>query len=311
MFFESVRRDILYSLRTMVRNPAFASTAMLILGLGIGGNAAMFTVIRAVLLRPLDYREPDRLVYFSVENPRRPQQNPSFSLVQFAGMKAAAKTFSLMGAYGRPENFALSSGGEPEELKGARVSANFLEVLGVPPAMGRSFLSEEDKPGGTPVAMISTGLWKRRFSGDPGVVGKEVTLESTAYTVIGVLPGGFEFPYADVDVWVTRPSEWSMLPPRYWGVPTLTGFGRLKAGASVEQADKVEPDIGGMGPLRLFQEDELFGKRGAAAPAEDQADNVLHENRPRSRLFHSALPCIAPASPSGKRKGCKPVIAWA
>jgi putative ABC transport system permease protein len=236
MFFESAWRDILYSLRTMVRNPAFASTAMLILGLGIGGNAAMFTMIRAVLLRPLDYREPDRLVYFSVENPRRPQQNPSFSLVQFEGMKAAAKTFSVMSAYGRPENFALSSGGEPEELKGARVSANFLEVLGVPPAMGRSFLSEEDKPGGTPVAMISTGLWKRRFSGDPGVVGKEVTLESTAYTVIGVLPGGFEFPYADVDVWVTRPSEWSMLPPRYWGVPTLTGFGRLKAGASVEQA---------------------------------------------------------------------------
>ena len=236
MFLEGARRDIRYSLRTMARNPAFAITAMLILGLGIGGNTAMFTVIRAVLLKPLDYREPDRLVYFSVENSRRPQQNPSFSLVQFEGIRAAAKTFSWMGAYGRPENFALSSGGEPEELKGARVSANFLEVLGVAPAIGRSFLSEEDKPGGRPVAMISTGLWKRRFSGDPGVVGKEVTLESTAYTVIGVLPGGFEFPYADVDVWVTRPSEWSMLPPRYWGVPTLTGFGRLQAGDSVEQA---------------------------------------------------------------------------
>jgi predicted permease len=236
MLWESAWRDILYSLRTMARNPAFAITAMLILGLGIGGNTAMFTVIRAVLLKPLDYREPDQLVYFSVENPRRPQQNPSFSLVQFDEMKAAAKTFSSMGAYGRPENFALSGGGEPEELKGARVSANFLDVLGVAPALGRSFLSEEDKPGGRPVAMISTGLWKGRFSGDPGVVGKEVTLESTAYTVIGILPGGFEFPYADVDVWVTRPSEWSMLPPRYWGVPTLTGFGRLKTGASVEQA---------------------------------------------------------------------------
>jgi putative ABC transport system permease protein len=236
MFFESVRRDILYSLRTMARNPVFAITAMLILGLGIGGNTAMFTVIRAVLLRPLNYREPDRLVYFSVENPRRLQQNPSFSLAQFQGMRAAAKTFWEMGAYGRPENFALSSGGEPEELKGVRVSANFLAVLGVAPALGRSFLEEEDVPGGRPVAMISTGLWKRRFSGDPGVVGKEVTLESTAYTVIGVLPGGFEFPYADVDVWVTRPSEWSMLPPRYWGVPTLTGFGRLKPGAGVDQA---------------------------------------------------------------------------
>ena len=157
-----------YSLRTMARNPAFAITAMLILALGIGGNSAIFTVIRAVLLRPLDYREPDRLVYFSVENARRPRQNPSLSLVQFEGMKASAKTFAGMGAYGRPESFALASGGQPEELKGARVSANFLEVLGVPPLLGRSFLSEEDRAGGRAVAMISARLWKRRFSGARG-----------------------------------------------------------------------------------------------------------------------------------------------
>lgn len=236
VYFESVWRDILYSLRSMARNPAFAITAMLILALGIGGNTAMFSVIRAVLLRPLDYRNPDRLVYFSVENPRQPAQNPSFSIVQFEEMRASAKSFTALGAYGRPENFALSSGGEPEELKGARVSANFLDVLGVSPLLGRSFLREEDKPGGRPVAMISRRLWNRRFGGDPNAVGKETTLESTGYTIIGVLPEGFEFPYADVDVWVTRPSEWSMLPPRYWGVPTLTGFGRLKEHVSLEQA---------------------------------------------------------------------------
>ncbi len=218
----------------MARNPAFAITAMLILALGIGGNTAIFSVIRAVLLRPLDYRDPDRLVYFSVENRRHP--NPSFSLVQFEEMKTAAKSFTALGAYGRPENFALSSGDEPEELKGARVSANFLDVLGIAPALGRSFLPEEDKAGGRPVAMVSRALWKRRFAGDPAVVGKEVTLESTEYTIIGVLPEGFEFPYPDVDVWVTRPSEWSMLPPRYWGLPMLIGFGRLKTEVSPEQA---------------------------------------------------------------------------
>src|SRR5271169_2624369 len=100
MPLEDLRHDILYSLRTMARNPAFAVAAMLILALGIGGNTAMFTVIRAVLLRPLDYRDPDRLVYFSVENPRQPQQNPSFSLVQFEEMKASAKSFTALGAYG-------------------------------------------------------------------------------------------------------------------------------------------------------------------------------------------------------------------
>src|SRR5580658_2567612 len=236
MNFDALGRDLLYSLRTMARNPAFAVTAMLILALGIGGNTAIFTVIRAVLLRPLDYRDPDRLVYLSVENLRHPHQNDSFALVEFEQMKASVKSFTALGAYGRPENFALSSGGDPEELKGARVSANFLEVLGTPPALGRSFFEEEDKAGGRPVAMISRGLWKRRFGGDPTVVGKEVTLESTGTTIIGVLPEGFEFPYADVDVWVTRPAEWSMLPPRYWGVPTLTGFGRLQANVSIEQA---------------------------------------------------------------------------
>lgn len=234
VYLESVWQDVLYALRTMAKNPAFAITAMLILALGIGGNTAIFSVIRAVLLRPLDYRDPDRLVYFSVDNRRHP--NPSFSLVQFEQIKEEAKSFAALGAYGRPENLALASGGEPEELKGARVSANFLEVLGVAPALGRSFLREEDKEGGRPVAMLSRALWKRRFAGDPAVLGKEVTLESTGYTIIGVLPEGFEFPYADVDVWVTRPSEWSMLPPRYWGLPMLTGFGRLKADVSPEQA---------------------------------------------------------------------------
>jgi predicted permease len=232
----SIGQDVRYSLRGLARNPAFAITAVLILALGIGGNSAIFTIIRSVLLRPLDYRDPDRLAYFSIENPRQAQQNPSFSLTQFQETKAAAKSFESLGAYGRPESFASAGGGEPEELKGARVSANFLEVLGVAPLVGRSFLDGEDQRGGRRVAMISAGLWRRRFAGDPQIAGKGVTLESAAYTIIGVLPDGFEFPYAGVDIWTTRPSEWSMLPPRYWGVPTLSGFGRLKACASWEQA---------------------------------------------------------------------------
>src|ERR1700684_4568838 len=108
----SILQDTRYSLRPMSRNPAFAITAILILALGIGGNTAIFTVIRSVLLKPLDYRDPDRLVYFSVENLRHPLQTSSFSPVQFDQMKTSAKSFSALGAYGRPENFALSSGGE-------------------------------------------------------------------------------------------------------------------------------------------------------------------------------------------------------
>ncbi len=236
MILETVWQDILYSLRTMRKNPAFALTAVFTLALGIGGNTAIFTVIRSVLLKPLEYRDPDRLVYLSIDNPKRNVQDASFTEVRLKEMRSAAKSFDGLGAYGRPDTVTISGSGEPEALKAARVSANFLDVLSVQPALGRSFRSEEDQHGGPPVAMISTGLWKRRFGSDPGVAGRTATLDSTTYAVIGVLPPGFEFPFAGVDVWFTRPSEWSQLPPRFWGISILTGFARVKPQVSLEQA---------------------------------------------------------------------------
>jgi hypothetical protein len=235
-FLETFCHDILYALRTMRKSPAFAVTAVLTLALGIGANTAIFSVIRAVLLKPLDFKDPDSLVYFSVDNPRRNLQDNSFTLAQFDEMRAAAKSFTALGAYGRPDNVTLSGGGDPESLHAARVSANFLDVLGLRPVLGRSFFPEEDKRGGPPVAMIGAALWKRRFNSDPEIAGKSATLDSTTYTIIGVLPDRFEFPFAAVDVWLTRPSEWSLLPPRYWGVAILTGFARLKPHITLEQA---------------------------------------------------------------------------
>lgn len=235
---ENIRRDVLYALRTMRANPVFAATAVLTLGLGIGGNTAMFSVIHAVLLKPLAYRDPGRLVHLSLDNPPMNIQGGPFSLVRFEELKPAARSFAGLGAYGPIENMTLSGGGaEPEALTGARVSANFLDVLGKAPILGRSFLPEEDTPGGPAVAMISEALWKRRFGGDPSLGGKAATLNATSYTIIGVLPAGFEFPYSGVDVWVTKPSEYSELPSRYWRFVTLlTGFARLKPGVTLEQA---------------------------------------------------------------------------
>ena len=232
VFFETVWQDIRYALSSMRKNRAFAAAAVLTLALGIGGNAAMFTVIRAVLLKPLAYREPDRLVYFS-----RTGQDRSFSLERFEGIRAAARSFDGLGAFGRPENVTLSGAGEPEALKAARVSANFLDVLGIRPILGRSFLPEEDAPGGRPVAMIGTALWKRRFGGDLHVAGKTAILDSKPYTIIGVLPAAFEFPFAGVNVWVTKPSELSALPSRFWrNTNLLSVFARLKPRVSLQQA---------------------------------------------------------------------------
>jgi predicted permease len=238
VYLETIWQDVLHSLRTMRKNPAFTFTAVLTLALGIGANTALFTVIRAVLLKPLDYRDPDRLVRLSIDNPLKNAQDVGLTLVHFEETRAAARSFTGLGAFLRfTDSVTLSGGGEPEALKGARVSANFLDILGVQPVLGRSFLPEEDAPGGNPVAMISTGLWRRRFGGDPQVAGKRATFDSTPYTIIGVLPPGFAFPFAGVDVWMTKPSEWSALAPRYWRYVTLLiGFGRLKPQVSPEQA---------------------------------------------------------------------------
>ncbi len=239
LYLEAMWQDIVYALRTMRKNPAFALTAVLTLALGIGGNAAMFTVIRAVLLKPLAYRDPDRLVLLSMDYPRRNVKDGRFTLGRFEQMRATARSFTGIGAFlFSTEEMTLSGGGaDPEALKRARVSANFLEILGVQPVLGRSFLPEEDTPGGPPVAMISEALWRRRFASDPQVAGKMTALDATPYTIVGVLPAGFTFPFAGVDVWVTRPWEQSRLPPRTWVYTTsLFGFARLKPQVSLEQA---------------------------------------------------------------------------
>ncbi len=225
---EMIWRDTLYALRAMRQNPAFAATAVLTLALAIGGNTAMFTVIRAVLLKPLQYRDPDRLV--SVSGGATPSR--------FVEMQAGARSFTGLGATTGEENITLSGAAEPEVLKGARVSASFLRILGVEPLRGRAFLPEEDSAGGAPVALISSELWQRRFSADPQIAGKTATLASTTYTIIGVLPPRFQFPSPGVDVWMTAPSEWPLMAPKSrLDSPFLTVFGRLKPGVTLEQAN--------------------------------------------------------------------------
>jgi hypothetical protein len=237
-FLDDVRLDVCYAVRTARKNPAFAATATIVLALGIGGNAAMFSVIRAVLLRPLPYEDADRLVQVSVDNPRRPAPGGAFTGLRYTEMRQTARSFVSIGAFSRfTEDMALSDGGDPEMLKGARVSANFLDILGVRPVLGRAFIPAEDTPGGPPVAMLSSRLWKRRFAADPSLAGKTVILNAVPYTVAGVLPAGFEFPNPELDVWVTRPAETSALPARFWPfVATLEGFARLGPRAGLQQA---------------------------------------------------------------------------
>jgi putative ABC transport system permease protein len=226
-FLEAVWRDLLYALRTMRQNPVFATTAVLTLALAIGGNTAMFTVIDAVLLNPLHYHDPDRLVRLS----------GGATPTRFSEMKGA-RSFAGLGAYTGQENLTLSGSNGPEVMKGVHVSASFLRILGVVPMRGRGFRSQEDSPSGIPVAMISAELWQRRFGGDSHIVGRTATLNAISYTIIGVLPPRFQFPFPEVDVWMTAPSEWPVLAAKSRALsPFLSIFGRMKPGVTLAQAN--------------------------------------------------------------------------
>jgi putative ABC transport system permease protein len=227
-WLEQLGQDIRYGLRQLRRNPGFTAVAILTLALGIGATTAIFTVVRSVLLKPLAYADPGRLVMVT----------GGATAERFAEIKTAARSFTALGAYAvGMENATLSGVAVPEALNAARVSANFLEVLGVKPLLGRSFLPEEDSPSARPVAMISAGLWRRQFNSDYQIAGKTVALNSTAYTIIGVLPLHFEFPFEGEDVWVTRPDEWSPVPAKSRPLsPILAVFGRLRPHVSLDQA---------------------------------------------------------------------------
>src|SRR5258708_2091215 len=220
-----IMQDVRYAIRGLCATPGFAVVAILSLALGIGANTAMFTVIRVVLLKPLEYLEPDRLVELSLANSRKLD---TFTPGRYEEVNAAVPPFMELGAFGFDQSMTLTGNSEPEQITAARVSANFLHILGVTPSVGRGFVPEEDKPGAQPVAMLSTRLWQSRFQGDPLIAGKKVILDSVVYTVVGVLPSGFAFPSTGVDVWLPRPSEWSGVLPQYWfRTATLTGFARL------------------------------------------------------------------------------------
>jgi putative ABC transport system permease protein len=191
-------QDLRYAVRMLRRNPGFTATAVLTLALGIGSNAAIFSLVRAVLLPGLPFPEPDRLVSIEMRNARTGETAPGMNWRDAADFREQNHSLEGLGLQG----FALlnvSGGGRPEALYGARVSAGLLRLLGVQPRLGRAFEDPEDLPGSPHVILLSDGLWRRRFAADPSVVGKSISLSgvgSQDWLVIGVMPPGFNFPIA-------------------------------------------------------------------------------------------------------------------
>jgi putative ABC transport system permease protein len=184
--------DVRYALRMLVKNPGFTLIAVLTLGLGIGANTAIFSVVQNVLLRPLPYPEPDRLVEISNSYP---PTTPHIGLSpgDYADWSRQATTISEMGAYTAiSQGFNLTGEGDTQRVQGSYASSSLFPMLGIRPVAGRSFLPEEDRVGSAPVVMLSDRLWHSRFGADPGVVGRTILLDSQRFTVIGILPADFQ-----------------------------------------------------------------------------------------------------------------------
>ena len=229
-------QDIRYALRMFVKKPGFTIMVVVALALGIGANTAIFSVVNAVLLRPLPYSEPDRIVkvWEIHPNAKLRDDKANVSPANFIDWADQNEVFEQIAAYeGNRRGFNLTSGGESEHIEGSRVSASLFPLLGVQPVLGRSFTEEEDRQGNNRVIILSQGFWQRRFGSDRDILGRTLTLNLKSYTVIGVMPADFDVPQS-VDFWVPLAFDDEEAKTRdfhYLGV-----IARLKPGVTVDEA---------------------------------------------------------------------------
>lgn len=229
--------DLRYGIRGLLKRPGFTIIAVITLALGIGANTAIFSVVDAVLLRPLPFRDADRLVKVMESNPQLGWNRLMISLGDFAEWKSQSQSFAAMAAFAHVE-FRVTGVGAPEEVSGNRVSANFFEFLGVKAAIGRTFLPEDEKPDGQLVAVLTHKYWVSRFSADPNIASRTITLNDKPYFIVGVLPANFKetfesFP-GHAQIW--EPAVLATQDGTRRGPGGYTAIARLKPGVTREQA---------------------------------------------------------------------------
>jgi putative ABC transport system permease protein len=247
-------QDLRYGARLLIKHPTFTVVAVLTLALGIGANSAIFTVVNAVLLRPLPFKEPDRLV--SLWETTAKFDRGSVSVPNMKDWREQNDVLTDIAAF-QGANFSLQDGDHPERIAGATVSANFFDLLGVAPQLGRTFLQGEDQPGNHRVVLLSDPLWRRNFGADPGIVGRSIPLGGETFTVIGVMPQSFQYPSRLTELWVPLVFTPEQLKSR--GSHAFLLIGRLKPGVSLAQAQEQMSVIAG----RLEQQyPEQQAKRG-------------------------------------------------
>jgi putative ABC transport system permease protein len=258
---DNLRQDLRYALRTFVRNPGFTALAILTIAIGVGANTAIFSIVNDVLIRPLPFDHPDALVLMSHANRQTRQNTGNASPANFLDWRKRNHSFTGLAAY-RDAGFTLASADRPERVRGALVNANFFDVLGVSPAQGRAFRSEDEGPGAPRVVILSDAFWKQRFGGRSDAVGQTVRLNDEPHAIVGVMPPGIDFP-DDAQVWT--PPHWlvpddslaaSSDPSPQRGHGYILVLGRIKPGVTHEQA-QVDMDTVAAGLERDYPDANL------------------------------------------------------
>lgn len=231
-FLAGVGHDLRYGLRTLRKNPGFTAVTMLALALGIGANTAIFSVVNGVLLHPLPYSDPGRLLMIFESSPEFTQASVAYP--NYLDWRRDNRSFTDIAA-ARNDDFNFTGAGEPEQVRGEYVSASLFPTLGVTPALGRSFLPQEDRQGAACAIMLGYGFWQQRFGADPNILGKALTLNAASCAVVGVLPKGFQFG-ADPKVYMPMELYNSVELRTREAHPGIRAVGRLKPGVTVEAA---------------------------------------------------------------------------
>ena len=294
---QELLQNLRYSIRTIRRNPGFAAVVVITLGLGIGANTAVFSVINTVLLRPLPYDEPEQLaLVWTNFGPDLPQN--WISGPELVEMREFNKTFEDI-AVAFPSTVAFTGDGEPVQVPTGLVSGNMFDVLRVPPHMGRLIDADDDRPGAAPVAVLSHEFWTGRYAGDPGVVGSSVTLDGQAFEVVGIIPAGFKILHPDAQ-FPERIDVWTSLLPQFGsffgGQPTyaqldrgahgMRGFARLKAGVSIEQA---QADMNGVALAMQERNPNYYSFQGWGLTVYSMREDLVEEVRPALLVLFGAV----------------------
>lgn len=246
-FFRTVWRDFRYGTRSLRKSPGFAVVAVVTLALGVGANTAVFSVVNSVLLRPLPYESPGQLVRLWADSSGQRTDRNQFSPAEVTEFRDQLTTFEDIGLFDYGLSANLTGGGQPERVNGSEATPGLFTTLRVRPVLGRTFLPDETEVAQSKVALISEGLWRRRFGAEPNFAGQTIRLDGESFTVVGVLPDSFKFP-EQVDIWLPfsfTADDWKTDRAHYY----VEAVGRLKPGVTQEQASaELETIVGRLRP---------------------------------------------------------------